>query len=247
VIRGSATGLLGANDPLWNQDYGLVLGVAAVGDDFGQELAAGYFNSDGYADLAIGNRWDDVPGFVNHGSVNILYGSANGLTDSPNDFWTQSILGEDIQVGEHFGESLAVGNFGQGPWDDLAIGVASDHVSGLGAGSVNVIFGSAVGLRQAGHQVWNQASPGIADAPETGDWFGGAVTAGDFNGDGYADLAIGAQDEDLGSAVNAGGVHVLKASAVGTGLISSGSVFLDQSLLGGARETNDWFGLSLSR
>ena len=50
-----------------------IAGEAKGGDFFGQALAAGYFNSDGFEDLAIG-----VPGeMAKAGAVNVLYGAAN--------------------------------------------------------------------------------------------------------------------------------------------------------------------------
>ena len=36
-----------------------------------------------------------------------------------------------------------------------------------------------------------------------------SATYGDFNGDGYDDLAVGVPDEDLGSIVDAGAVNVI--------------------------------------
>ena len=52
----------------------------------------------------------------------------------------------------------------------------------------------------AGKQVWHQDSPGVRETAEPYDWFGASVAAGDFNGDGFADLAVGALLETLGAA-----------------------------------------------
>ena len=40
------------------------------------------------------------------------------------------------------------------------------------------------GLTSTGNQLWHQDSAGIADTAEAGDSFGGALAAGDLNGDG---------------------------------------------------------------
>ena len=53
------------------------------------------------------------------------------------------------------------------------------------------------------------------DAAEAGDQFGAVLTTGDFNGDGYADLAVGVPGEDVGSISDAGAVHVLYGSVSG--------------------------------
>ena len=94
--------------------------------------------------------------------------------------------------GDAFGASLAAANFGSGGATDLAVGVAADTIHGRpAAGSVNVLYGSGSGLSAAGAQLWDQASPGILDNAEPGDLFGADVAAGDFNGDGPADLVVG--------------------------------------------------------
>jgi hypothetical protein len=57
--------------------------------------------------------------------------------------------------------------------------------------------------------LWSQNSPGIEGVAEAGDLFGDALAAGDFNGDGRADLAIGAPGENNARGV----VHVLYGAA----------------------------------
>ena len=44
---------------------------------------------------------------------------------------------------------------------------------------------------------------------ESSDGFGSALATGDFNNDGYSDLAVGVPREDLGTIANAGSVNVL--------------------------------------
>jgi hypothetical protein len=101
---------------------------------------------------------------------------------------------------------------------DLAIGVPDEDVSGMtNAGSVHVAYGSASGITTSGSQVFSQGVGGVPDQSEAGDLFGLALGAGDFHGDGYADLAIGVLSEDLGSTANAGSVIVLYARDDGRG------------------------------
>jgi FG-GAP repeat len=76
---------------------------------------------------------------------------------------------------------------------DLAIGVPGEN--GI-AGAVNVLYGAGNGLSGTGAQVFFQ----VGGTPEPGDRFGAALAAGDFNQDGFADLAVGASGEDVGSA-----------------------------------------------
>src|SRR5439155_11997127 len=108
----------------------------------------------------------------------------------------------------------------------VTVVVTFEDLTVLGAGAVNVLYGSATGLQATGEggpddQFWTQDSPGMgADGAEAQDWFGWALAVGDFNGDGFRDLAIGVRVEDVGVVFNAGAVDVLYGSA--TGLQSTG-------------------------
>ncbi len=63
--------------------------------------------------------------------------------------------------------------------------------------------------------VLTQATTGVAGVRESEDWFGASVSAGDVNGDGYPDLAVGAYGEKIGDQEYAGIVHVLWGGANG--------------------------------
>jgi nucleoside phosphorylase len=134
---------------------------------------------------------------------------------------------------------------------DLAIGVAQEDVGAIqNAGAVNVLYGTSTGLKASGSQFWHQDSPGIiGDGAESGDFFGYSLAAADFDGDGYADLAVGSPGENLEPDSDAGGVHVLYGSP--TGLTSAGNQWWTQGALGlgdadTASEPTDFFGISLA-
>jgi len=69
------------------------------------------------------------------------------------------------------------------------------------------------------NQTLTQDSPGVVGTAEPGDLFGVALARGiflnNFNGDGFADLAIGAAGEDVGAATDAGAVNVQYGSSTG--------------------------------
>ena len=245
VIYGSPSGLTAAGNQVWSQDSPGILGGNEAGDQFGQALATGDLNGDGYADLAVGVPNEDQAG-SDDGAVNVIYGSAGGLTAAGNQVWSQDSAGivGGSEAGDQFGGSVAIGNFGAGGFDDLAIGVPYEDQAATNDGAVNVIYGSAGGLTAAGNQVWSQDSAGIGGGSEAGDLFGVALAAGDFNRNGYVDLAIGVPDEDQ-SAADDGAVNVIYSSAGGLTAAGNQVWSQDSAGIGGVREAADAFGLTL--
>jgi hypothetical protein len=249
VLYGSAAGLTATGNQFWRQGLNGVPDKAEQGDHFGAALAAGDFNGDGRADLAVGVPDEAIGTVQQAGAVTVLYGSSAGLTGTGSQFWSQDStnIKDKAEASDHFGAALAVGDFDGNGFADLAIGVPGEAIGTVQqAGAVNVLYGTAGGLTDVGNQFWNQDSPNVLAAVEEGDQFGAALAAGDFNGNGFADLAIGVPLEDLGSTVDAGGVNVLYGSS--SGLTAAGNQFWDQDsgTILGAAETSDHFGASLT-
>ncbi len=119
-------------------------------------------------------------------------------------------------------------------FDDLAIGVPGEGFGGLGleqAGAVNVLYGAAGGLVGT-DQLLTQANP------EASDFFGAALAKGDFNGDGFTDLAVSAPQEGSTTIGPAGAVNVFYGSAAGLPATS-------QVLTQANPEDGDFFGRAL--
>src|SRR5215207_1067799 len=249
VIYGSAGGLTATGNQFWNQDSTGIFGAAESGDQFGYSLAAGDFNGDGRTDLAVGVPLEDTAGNTNDGGVNVIYGSAGGLTATGDQFWNQDSTGivGVAESGDQFGLSLATGNLGKTAEADLVVGVPFEDTAGnTDSGGVNVIYGSAGGLSATGNQFWNQDSTGIFGAAESGDRFGFSLAAGNFGKTTEADLVVGVPFEDTAGNTNDGGVNVIYGSA--NGLTATGNQFWNQDSTGifGTAESGDQFGLSLA-
>ncbi|MBI2565797.1 MAG: FG-GAP repeat protein [Candidatus Schekmanbacteria bacterium] len=179
VYLGSATGL--SVVPAWVA-YG---GQSGAG--FGFAVAgAGDVNGDGYSDVVIAARYHDGDD-TDEGRAYLFHGAAGGLSLTPG--WTA----DGGQTGADFGYSVAgAGDVNGDGFADVAIG--SPGFSGqwspeMGKGRVYVYHGAAAGL--ASDPAW------FTEGDQMLPLFGGSVSgAGDVNGDGYADLVVGAPQYD---------------------------------------------------
>ena len=220
-----------------------------VGDQFGLALAAGFFSGSNFYDLAVGAPTETVGGRADAGAVSVFLGSASQLSGTAAQTLVQgSGVGGAAETGDEFGSALAAGFFDTGP-SDLAIGVPFEDLGGTtDAGAVNVVYGSNMGL-VGRNQTLTQDSPGVVGTAEPGDLFGVALARGiflnNFNGDGFADLAIGTAGEDVGAATDAGAVNVQYGSS--TGLPGPGGQLFTQNSpgVGGTAESGDGFGSAL--
>jgi hypothetical protein len=249
VLYAAAGGLSGAGSQLFTQDSPGVPGTATIDEFLGLSLAAGDFDNDGVADLAVGVPFEGEPFVSQLGGVNVLYGSAGGLSEAGSQLFTQDNPGVvgTAENGDDFGRALAVGDVDGDGASDLAVGVPSEDVGTLSdAGAVNVLYGSAGGLAGSGSQLFTQDSPGVPDTAEAGDRFGGALAAGNFDNDDFDDLTIGIPAEDVGAVFDAGAVNALKGAA--GGLSGSGSQLFTQDSpeLPDTVEAGDLFGAALA-
>jgi hypothetical protein len=192
-------------------------GLAQADDELGTSLAIGYLGDYDELYLAAGVPYEDVANDAidDAGAVSVFYADLDsslnriyptgGGSPASQVFTESSLAGVTAQAGDRFGTALAVGDFDDDGQADLAVGAPG---RGGSKGLVGVLYATAGGLTTTGSQAFDLSTTGIPGSPQAGDYFGKALAAGDFDGDGRADLAIGAPGDTLEDETP-GGVFVL--------------------------------------
>ena len=156
-------------------------------DYFGSSVAsAGDVNDDGYDDVIIGAHYNDDGG-NNAGKAYVYLGSASGLSTTVK--WTT--IGE--AAGDYLGASVAsAGDVDGGGYDDVIISAHGNNDGSNDAGKAYVYLGSVSGLSTT--VSWTQTGEVAVD------YFGSSVaSAGDVDGDGYANIIVSAHGNNDGS------------------------------------------------
>lgn len=229
----------------WHRGRQGVPGNADEDEGFGAGLAFGSFGNGSVGDLGIGALGADVGVANGAGEVLVLYGRPDGLTAQGSQAWNQGSQGiaEEPEAGDTFGAVLAAGNFGRGARDDLAIGVPGESVEiVMGAGAVNVLFGSAEGLGPEGEQLWHQDRNGVPEQVEANDRFGMDLLARDLGRSRQADLAVQAISESIDTIANAGAAMVLYGASEGLRPQGSQLWHQDRNRIRQEAEPGDRFG-----
>ncbi len=165
---------------------------------------AGDVNGDGFADFLIGVPYWDTQAHANAGKVLVFHGATN-LPFLP----TDSLFSPAPDASQLFGRSVApAGDVNGDGYDDVVVGTSNFAVGGfLNAGAAWVFHGGPSGLADLPARTW-------IGPPENGQFGSLVSTAGDVNGDGYADVIVGAPAASVGFAQN-GAAHVFLGSASG--------------------------------
>ncbi len=165
VVYGTAHGLDTSHSRLVHQDSAGVPGTGEDDDQWGASLASGDLNKDGYADLVVGNPFEQVGSSSSYrGTVTVVWGSRTGLSGGTD-------LAPRSGAGSYFGSDLAVGDF-----------------TGDGSPDLAVIGGSEAWLYRG--PFTKAGRTGAFSKIDKPDWNSAALAAGKVNGDGRTDLVV---------------------------------------------------------
>lgn len=187
-------------------------GVAVeTGDGFGAALTAGDLDDDGIDDLVVGVPGEAIGDTRRAGLVHVLRGVAGQGPDPESSLrYTQDTEGVPgvVEADDLFGQTLATGDVTGDGVDDLVVGAPGEAIGDeAAAGAVWVMPGGSDGPRTAETQLLDQNDAGISGGSEAGDRFGAALAVGDIDGDGVADLLVGAESESESGTADVGVVN----------------------------------------
>jgi len=217
IYMGSSTGL----DPI----PAVTLAPGFPGSEFGHAVCtAGDVNGDGFSDVIVGAP-SFTAGHSNEGAFFIFHGSATGLSAA------YSFLYQPNIIGFRAGWSVAgAGDVNGDGYFDVIIGEYDATAPEANEGIARVLYGSPIGITILGISVLqrNQVGANLGTS---------VAEAGDVNGDGYADVVIGAPNFDNGE-LNEGTVWVYLGGP--TGILFSSPVGVELNTAG------DNFGFSVA-
>jgi hypothetical protein len=209
---------------------GFVINGQGAGDQSGSSVAsAGDVNGDGLADLIVGARNSDPDGRNNAGRTYVVFGkiSSAAINLSAIAGGTGGFVINGQGATDQSGSSVAsAGDVNGDGLADLIVGAPnSDPAAGANAGRSYVVFGKTSSAAIDLSTIAAGTGGFVINGQSASDLSGSSVaSAGDVNGDGLADLIVGALSSDPDGRNNAGRTYVVFGSTTG----AFSQTFVDQ-------------------
>lgn len=199
--------------------FGFVINGESSGDHSGRSVSnAGDVNGDGYADLLIGANLADPLGRTNSGRSYVVFGKA---TNTSIDLSAVAVGNGGFAINggtDQLGTGCSLSSAGDINGDgltDVIVGAQDPSGNSHVVDQTYVVFGKSSGTAVDLQAVSAGSGGFVLLGQSVGDHSGSSVSAaGDVNGDGLADLLIGAPDNDA-FGVNAGRSYVVYGSTSG--------------------------------
>jgi hypothetical protein len=165
-------------------------------------LAVADFNGDGIDDFADGARFADPIGTQDAGGAYVVFGSPDPPATVDFAAGQQDITIDGPQAGAGLGFNAAAGDLNGDGVADLIVSAPFAQGDGSQRGAAYIFFGP---LKAGAIDLSKQAADVTLDGVTDSGFFGDSLATGDVNGDGLADLLVGATFGAMDSVSPAGG------------------------------------------
>ncbi|MBD3360624.1 hypothetical protein GF366_02355 [Candidatus Peregrinibacteria bacterium] len=185
------------------------------GGQFGADIVSGDINGDGYDDIVVGSPFSSSTQREWNGTVSVIFGKS----DFEKEIFDFNQVSPDILIsgensGDQLGSAVALGDYNNDGFDDIAVGAFNAKNLDDRTGKVYIFYGRSVWGNQNIDLAFDNPSRELIGKSVNGG-FGLSLDTMDLNNDSIDDLFIGAPFVSTSSKNNAGAVYVYSGTSKG--------------------------------